>query len=169
MNDAEARLVQWLRDAHAMEKQAEQMLSAQISRLENYPQLKAQIEEHLEETKVQALRLEERIKALDFETSLVKDVGGQLLAFAQAVTGMFADDEVIKGSLASYTFEHLEIGSYRILIAAAEQLGDEATAEVCRKNLREEEAMANWLSEAIGPTTMQFLSREVLDLESAKR
>jgi ferritin-like metal-binding protein YciE len=41
-------LLAWLRDAHAMEKQAEQMLSKQISRLEHYPDLRRKLEEHLE-------------------------------------------------------------------------------------------------------------------------
>ncbi|THD37103.1 DUF892 family protein, partial [Pantoea sp. R102] len=31
----------WLRDAHAMEKQAETMLEQMAKRLENYPQLRA--------------------------------------------------------------------------------------------------------------------------------
>ena len=34
-------LLSWLRDAHAMEKQAEKMLKAQVARLEHYPKLKA--------------------------------------------------------------------------------------------------------------------------------
>ena len=76
---------------------------------------------------------------------------------------------MIKGSLASYTFEHMEIASYRILIAAAEQLADGETVAVCTENLRQEEAMANWLADAIGPTTVQFLSREAADSSTAKR
>jgi len=33
-------LIDWLRDAHAMEQQAEKMLTAQAERLEHYPVLK---------------------------------------------------------------------------------------------------------------------------------
>lgn len=40
----------WLRDAYAMEKQPETMLKAQASRLENYPDVRARIEQHLRET-----------------------------------------------------------------------------------------------------------------------
>ncbi|SUG47546.1 YciE [Salmonella enterica subsp. arizonae] len=32
----------WLRDAHAMEKQAESMLESMASRIENYPDIKSQ-------------------------------------------------------------------------------------------------------------------------------
>jgi hypothetical protein len=47
----------------------------------------------------------------------MKDAGGKLMAMTQSLSGVFAGDEV-KGSLASYTFENMEIASYRILIAA---------------------------------------------------
>ena len=40
----------WLRDAHAMEEQAESMLKAQSKRLEHYPKLKARIDQHIQET-----------------------------------------------------------------------------------------------------------------------
>ncbi|MBK5960204.1 hypothetical protein CCR97_18640 [Rhodoplanes elegans] len=46
----EGTLLDWLRDAHAMEKHAEQMLSNTASRLEHYPELRAKIERHLEQT-----------------------------------------------------------------------------------------------------------------------
>ncbi len=33
----------WLRDAHAMEKQAKSMLESMASRIDNYPELRAQV------------------------------------------------------------------------------------------------------------------------------
>ena len=50
---AKDHLLDWLRDAHAMEEQAEHMLRSQSSRLEHYPQLKARIDQHIEETREQ--------------------------------------------------------------------------------------------------------------------
>lgn len=41
----------WLRDAHAMEKQAESMLESMAGRIDNYPDLRARIEQHINETK----------------------------------------------------------------------------------------------------------------------
>src|SRR3546814_6791992 len=46
MATAEEHLMDWLRDAHAMEEQAEKMLRATAGRLENYPDLKARLESH---------------------------------------------------------------------------------------------------------------------------
>jgi ferritin-like metal-binding protein YciE len=46
MATAEERLVEWLRDAHAMEQQSEQMLESTSDRLENYPELRARFDAH---------------------------------------------------------------------------------------------------------------------------
>jgi ferritin-like metal-binding protein YciE len=49
MSNPEERLMQWLRDAHGMEKQAEKMLSALSGRIESFPQLKKKIKSHIQE------------------------------------------------------------------------------------------------------------------------
>ena len=165
---ARDNLIAWLRDAHAMEEQAETMLNAQFERLEHYPDLKARIGKHIDETKQQASLLKECLDRLGEGNSAFKDAAGKLTAMAQGMGGMFATDEVVKGSLASYTFEHMEIASYRILIATAEYVGDEETASVCRRILDEELAMAKWLEENIGAVTLQFLTRDESDV-AAKR
>src|SRR4029078_2644354 len=119
--------------------QADKMLASQAGRIKSYPQLQAKIEEHLYQTREQAKRLERCIERLGGDTSTLKDVTAQFVAMAQGFAGMFAGDEVMKGALGSYTFEHMEIASYRILIAAAEEIGDSETAQVCEEILAEEE------------------------------
>jgi ferritin-like metal-binding protein YciE len=166
---ANKRLNQWLRDAHAMEKQAAQMLSGQASRIESYPKVRDRIRQHLKETEEHARRVEACLKARGDDTSLLKDAGAQMMAMGQAFAGMFAGDEIMKGSLASYTFEHMEIASYKIIIAAAEELGDMKAAQACRQNLSEEIAMADWLSENVGELTLEFLDREANLYAEAKR
>ncbi|PMR76716.1 ferritin-like domain-containing protein [Billgrantia endophytica] len=152
-------LEDWLRDAHAMEKQAEKMLESQAKRLEHYPELKARIEQHLIETQGQAEKLEDCISLLGTDPSVVKDVGAKLTAFGQAVGGMLASDEVVKGSIVSYAFEHFEIASYKALIQTAEQASKPEIARICQGILKEEEAMAEWLSQHLDETTRQFLAR----------
>ncbi len=51
----------WLRDAHAMEKQAESLLVATIRRLDNEPQLRTRLEQHLYETRRQLSALQDII------------------------------------------------------------------------------------------------------------
>jgi ferritin-like metal-binding protein YciE len=74
MGTNKERLVQWLRDAYAMEEQAESMLSAQVSRLENYPDLRSRIRQHLEETRDQASRIERCLDQLQSDRSSTKDL-----------------------------------------------------------------------------------------------
>jgi ferritin-like metal-binding protein YciE len=169
MSDSREWLVQWIRDAHAMEEQAETMLNGQLSRLENYPELSERIRQHVEETKGQAARLKTCLEAMGEDSSTLKDAGGKLMAWGQSFSGLFAGDEVMKGSLASYTFEHMEIASYTMLIAAAESLGEAEVARACEQNLREEEAMADWLHQHLPGTTEQFLARADTESEEAKR
>lgn len=169
MSESRDWLIQWLRDAHAMEEQAETMLSGQLSRLDNYPELRERIRMHLDETKQQAIRLKGCLDSIGEGSSSFKDMGGKLTATAQSISGVFAGDEVMKGSLASYTFEHMEIASYTILIAAARAEGESEVVRVCEQNLREEEAMAEWLANNLGQTATTFLARAAADSDTAKR
>ncbi|SDH79685.1 ferritin-like domain-containing protein [Bosea robiniae] len=169
MTTKEDRLLQWLRDAHAMEKQAEAMLSAQASRIVSYPELKQKIEEHLAETKRQADMLQSCIERRGGDTSTLKDLMGRFAAMGQGLGGAVMDDEVIKGSMASYTFEHMEIAAYEVLIATAEACGDVETVAVCQRILNEETAMATWLGENLGAVTQKFLSLDEREDASAKR
>lgn len=169
MTEAQKHLDHWLRDAHAMEKQAEQMLSAQAKRIENYPELSARIEEHLEETRSQIARLEACMDRRGESNSSLKDAAGKFTAMMQGFGGMLASDEVVKGGMASYAFEHLEIASYNALIAAADAVGDTETRDTCEEILREEEAMANWLAENLDDVTVKFLARDEMEMDEAKR
>jgi ferritin-like metal-binding protein YciE len=169
MTDMNERINQWLRDAHAMEEQSEQILSGQAHRIESYPQLRARMEQHLKETRLQQKQLEECLKRRGTSTSGMKDLSGKVIAMAQNVSGLFAGDEVVKGVLAMYTFEHMEIASYGILIAACDIAGDEETSRVLKSILREEEAMAEWLADAMPAIAKGHLTRTEAALDEAKR
>jgi ferritin-like metal-binding protein YciE len=160
MAKAEERLMEWLRDAHAAEEQAETMLSRFADRLEHYPELKARISEHVRETQRQAEKVRKCIERRDGSTSTVKVAGAKFIGLGQALSGIFVGDEVIKGALASRAFEAMEIASYKILAKAAQQVGDAETATVCGQIMREEEAMAAWLDEHIEELTARYLERE---------
>lgn len=165
----EETLVAWLRDAHAMEQQAIEMMEKMERRLEHYPELRAKIHEHLEETHRQAERVRRCIERHGGGTSTIKDLGGKLVGTAQALSGLFVSDEVVKGGIAGHAFEHYEMASYKALIATAEEAGDQETKRVCEQNLREEEAMAKWLADHLPEVTRQYLRREAAGHAEAKR
>lgn len=169
MSDPREHLVDWLRDAHAMEQQAEQMLKTQASRIENYPKMKARVEQHLEETRGQQKLLEDCLERLGSSPSAVKDTMGTMAAMGQGMAGMFASDEIVKGAMASYVFEHMEIASYTALIAAAQQAGDAETQRVCEQILAQEEAMAQWVQDNLPEVTRTFMLRDATEGVEAKK
>src|SRR5690606_31314829 len=97
----------WLRDAHAMEEQAETMLHGLARRIEHYPQLRTQIRAHLDETRRHADLVRTCIERRCGDTSTLKDLTGKVVALGQSLSGLFAGDEVVKGAMAGYTFEHM--------------------------------------------------------------
>lgn len=166
---AEKHFMDWLRDAHAMEEQAETMLTATASRVAHYPDVKKRIQEHIEETREQARLLETCIRRRGGSTSAIKDLTGRMMAAGQGVAGMFASDEIVKAGLFSYAFEHFEIASYRNLIEAARILGDQETLAICERILLEEQAMADWLQHNMAGMTRVFLERSEQGGSHAKR
>ncbi|MES2405659.1 MAG: ferritin-like domain-containing protein [Pseudomonadota bacterium] len=159
-NPARENLVDWLRNAHAMEVQAEAMLKGQAGRLEHYPEVRARVEQHVTETQQQARDVEQCLKSLGEDTSTLKDTGGKAMALMQAMGGMVTSDEVIKGAIASYAFEHMEIASYTALIAAAQAAGETQVARACEAILQQEKAMAAWLAEHTPGVVQQYPQRE---------
>jgi ferritin-like metal-binding protein YciE len=160
-------LTAWLRDAYAMENQAIEILEKQVSRLEHYPDLRAKVRSHLEESHRQAERVERCLHRLGTDTSGLKTALGKMVGTAQQLSGLFASDEVLKSGIADYAFEHYEIASYKTLVAAAGEAGEHDVARTLEENLREEEAMAAWLAQHLPEITRQYLHREAAG-QSAK-
>jgi len=167
--EAEKHYMDWLRDAHAMEEQAESMLESMASRLQNYPALKQRIEQHIVETREQARLVKQCIENRGGDTSALKVAAGKTVAAAQAFSGMLAADEVVKGGMFSYAFEHMEIAAYRNLIEAAKILGDTQAQQACERILQEELAMAAWLEQNMADLTRQYLLRSDYAEDQAKR
>lgn len=160
MATANERMMEWLRDAHAMETQCEQMLESTSDRLKNYPDLRERLDAHRAVSQRHAESVRQCIERRGGSTSTIKDAVGKLIAFGQGASGLFVGDEVVKAILATTTFEQMKISSYEILNAAAKTLGDTETAHACEQNLREEQQMKDWLDEKIVPITQTYLERE---------
>ncbi|NMD78421.1 ferritin-like domain-containing protein [Klebsiella sp. DNRA6] len=159
----------WLRDAHAMEKQAESMLESMAGRIDNYPDLRSRILQHVTETKRQITVLEEILDRNNISRSVLKDSMSKMAAFGQSIGGMFPSDEIVKGSISGYVFEQFEIACYTSLLAAANKAGDVASIPAIESILAEERAMADWLLKHIPQTTEEFLLRSEAEGVEAKK
>jgi len=146
-----------LRNQHAVEKQAVQLLERQVERLQNYPEMEARMRAHIAESEQQAQRLQELLSQFGATNSTLKDMGLQFMGNMAALAHAPAPDEVMKNTLANFAFEHYEIASYKSLLTLAEAVGDQSGLSALRTSLQEEEAMARWIDEHIGPTTLRFV------------
>lgn len=164
---AEKTFITWLRDAHAMEKQAETMLEGLSSRMDKYPDLKSRVDLHVIETREQASRLEACLERCGTSASTLKDLAAKTMAYSQGIAALFADDDLLKGVLMAAAFERFEMASYRSLIVAANRVGDIDTAEVCSVILHEEEAMAKWLDDHVDDFTVLYLRESSADGKSS--
>ena len=159
----------WVRDAHAMEKQAETMLNNLAARLEHYPVLKTDIEMHAEVTRQQQTLVQSVIDRHGESRSLLKDAAGKLVAFGQAMAGVMVDDEVVKGVISVYVFEQFEIANYTSLISAADQVNDTEGVRIFTRIREQEITMAERVMKHIPDITQQFLIRDVAPDVEAKR
>lgn len=158
-NDMKETMLDWLKDAHAMEQQSLKMFDDLSERLStSYPELKAHVDQHRKNTQDQQSLLEQCLERHGGKPSILKDIAAKITAFSQSISGMPLDDEVVKASLSAYTFLHMKIASYSILGTAARALDDGATLDVCNKIMSQEGDMAGWLGERIPDITRKFIA-----------
>jgi ferritin-like metal-binding protein YciE len=159
MADSETRdiFVTGLRNAHAMENQALSIMKPQLARIEQYPEVAAMLDQHIQETKGQIARIEEILTGLNEDHSTLKDLALSFTGSMAAMGHTVAGDEILKNSFANFAFENLEIAAYSSLLTIAEIGGFDAAKPLLRENLLEEKAMAEWLSTNLAAVTRKFL------------
>ncbi len=59
---ANSVFVAGLKNAHALENQALELMNRQVERIENYPDIKAKLQQHIQETHGQIERLEKLLE-----------------------------------------------------------------------------------------------------------
>src|SRR5688572_16311398 len=69
-----------LQNAHALEKEALQLMQRQIERFENYPEMSQILRTHIAETEGQIRRLDEILHTFGEDRSLLKDMATQFMA-----------------------------------------------------------------------------------------
>jgi ferritin-like metal-binding protein YciE len=153
-------VIAWLNDAHAMELGIAQVLERHIEEAKDHPAMQDGLQRHLEQTRRHAELVKGCVERMGGETSGVKSGMASVMGAVQGMTTKLAKDDLIKNTLHDYGTEHFEIACYTSLIAAAENLGDLETAQICREILRDDQAMADFLFQQIPPTTIEMLQME---------
>lgn len=154
---AENLFITGLKDAHAMERQSQEMLEQMLNRIENYPQVRERVAQHLDETMMQKDRLEQILEMTGSDRSMFKDMAMSAMGTMGAMANAMADDEILKNSLASFAHENFEIASYEALITLGQEAGYAKALPLLGKSLTEERGMAIWLAEHLREVTLIFL------------
>jgi ferritin-like metal-binding protein YciE len=159
MQEIKEIFVTGLRNAHAMETQAREIMERQSERLTDYPDVQAKVKSHLAETVGQMKRLEECLATFDESTSSLKDTAQSFMGNMAAMAHAAADDEILKNTFANNAFENYEIAAYTSLLAMCGPAGADNCKAALEANLREEEAMADWIRANVAKVTAVYLQR----------
>jgi ferritin-like metal-binding protein YciE len=156
-NTARDIFITGLRNAHAMEIQARELMERQSERMDEYPEVKARLQTHLKETNEQLQRLERCLEACGESNSSLKDTAQSVLANLQAMAHATAGDEILKNTFANNAFENFEIAAYKSLLTLCRAAGVEDARAPLEASLKEEEQMASWVASNVEKVTMTFL------------
>lgn len=165
LNERDAKLVQYLNEAHGKERELETALQAHIAMTTRAPYRK-RLQQHLRETKAHAKAVERRIKKLGGDgTSRVGTAVGKAMAAAKgpmhALRGSGEQEKMLKNAKTEYWNEHEEIATYLAIETLAEKVGDKETAKLARDIRRDEERMAKFLEGQIKSLTGAVVQDEV--------
>jgi len=149
-----------LRNAHAMETQARELMERQSERLTDYPEVKARMQLHLRETEEQLKRLEQCLSSVGESSSAIKDTAQSFMGNMMALAHSMAGDEILKNTFANNAFEHFEIAAYKSLLALCGPAGADSTRSLLEASLKEEETMAAWVDQNVAKVTMDYVNKE---------
>jgi ferritin-like metal-binding protein YciE len=147
-------------NAHALEKEALQIMQRQVERLERYPEMSQLLQTHIRETEEQIRRIDEILHAHGEDRSLLKDTITQIMGNMAAIAHVPMADEILKDTFANHAFENFEIAAYTSLIAMAHAAGHSVHVPALEQTLSEERKMAKAVHDMIEPITRRYLMLE---------
>jgi ferritin-like metal-binding protein YciE/uncharacterized protein (DUF433 family) len=151
----ENRLVQQLGEAYAEELMRERALSAHIA-ITPTGLYRAELKDHLEETKIHAQRIRERLNAFGESgapTRLVSQAAAQATMLSKlpldALRGEIRQEKLLRNARDDCAGEAREVATYDALEELAKQISDTETATLCREIRAEDERALARFREAI--------------------
>jgi len=138
------KLVDYLRDAHAMEQNVLRMLDSLVS-MTNHEATLRRLLEHRKETERHERMLKERLDELGEGTSMSADYAAITASILKAVTDRMRTDKPSRNARDAYITEHTEIAAYELIERLALRCGDSETAHLARTIRHDEEKMAEWI------------------------
>jgi ferritin-like metal-binding protein YciE len=175
LNERDAKLVQWLSEAHVKEAELEADLAVHIS-LTGKQSYKKRLQQHLKETREHKRKVASRIKQLGGSASApsvpgipgaageaagkaVAAVKGQLGAARALVTEQA--ETHLRNAQEELREEHVEIAIYTRLEVLATEVGDRETVKLAKSIRRDEERMAKFLDSELRRLVKDVVRAEI--------
>lgn len=165
MSQPHPALIQYLREAHAMELGLIRVLQSQIAVAPRGPHRSA-LEDHLDETRSHAQRVGKRLEHVEnarrgglvsVGLDVVQGIAGQVIALSKTpldlVRGHGMEEKVLKNAKDACATEALEIATYSALERLAKDAGDTATVNLAASIRKDEEAMLQRLLDGLDDLT----------------
>ncbi len=148
MATRDAFLVNWVKSAYGMEMGLVPVLERQSTQVQNDPDLRRAIDEHLQKTRRHVELLRSRLQAMGEPYSAIQP--SKPVASVYQVDGSDTD-RTKQAELIDWVTESFEWASYRALKALAMELGDNETGQICDQILQDEMAMTYILDRRLPP------------------
>src|SRR4051812_47810343 len=176
LNARDAKLVQFLNEAHAKEAELEADLTAHISLTQKAP-YKKRLQQHLTETRSHKRRVAQRIKQLGGQATEgvrapgvptgVGELAGKGIAAVKGQLGVARAalteqaETHLRNAREELREEWVEIGTYTTIEAVANEVGDKDTAKLAREIRRDEEKTAAYLEKLIPQLVKEVVKNEI--------
>jgi len=176
LNARDAKLVQFLNEAHAKEAELEADLAAHISLTQKAP-YKKRLQQHLKETKDHKRRIAQRIKQLGGQPSTglrapgvpeaVGELAGKGIAAVKGQVGIARAalteqaETHLRNAREELREEYVEIATYTAIEALATEVADRDTAKLAREIRRDEQKTADYLEKLIPQLVKDIVKAEI--------
>jgi ferritin-like metal-binding protein YciE len=176
LNARDAKLVQFLNEAHAKEAELEADLTAHISLTEKAP-YKKRLQQHLKETRDHKRRVAQRIKQLGGQATVgvrapgvpsgLGELAGKGIAAVKGQVGVARAalteqaETHLRNAREELREEWVEIGTYTVIESLATEVGDKETAQLARDIRRDEEKTARYLEKLIPQLVKDVVKNEI--------
>lgn len=139
-------LAEWLADAYGMETSLYNHMTYDLTKVTGHGEIEDKLQEFLDMGVRHLNALDERITALDGETSSTNRGGiAEFMGLMQHAWYASSDMQLVKKYVATYAAARFEVATYSAIVSAARELGDDETANLCQQLLHDDDEMARWL------------------------
>lgn len=171
MDKTEQKIVQYLNEAHAMEKALVTMLQSQIAMTPS-GSYRDGLDSHLRETRDHAKRVQRRLDELGQSgnpiqagVGLIQSVVGQVFALGKTpfdlLRGSGGEEKVLKNAKDACAGEALEIATYTAIERLASSVGDMATQALADSIRADEQKMLDRILREIPKLTEAVVGSEI--------